>query len=400
MYISGPLIVVYLLLYGWTVACSALGVWLGLHGAHFAQWSAGLCAGFAALFGAVFLARLPLMDVFSGLNPRERFGVFLVCVAFFFMPRIFMLRPPWILSLVALNPMLVFMALKPHGWHRLLFNNNLILLAALAAYPMPEEMVWGILGFAGVLWVVTAIVDHFASTLETIRQGSGGMGGMILGLAFRQTFLAAALAAPLVVATLLWGPEAHSLPGAPSLPGVRQYYEHPGRGPEWTLWEAVKQAFVMGTLLTALFYSLKYLQRLRARHAAGAVPMEYEPATRGVEVAAAPEARRPPPAPLDAPREAIIAAYESFCTGMGILDRRRPAWQTAREYNATLSDLAARPGVLTRLSRVFENARYGLAPIGERDIQEFVEDIEALRLSAARSYAEKQAAKRQEPPGS
>lgn len=392
MFASGPLIALYFALYLWTAASSMLGVYCALDHP-LILIAAGSFGGFAVLFSFAFYFRLVLVDMFQDLSPKERFGVFLMYIAVFFAPYGIMRDPPLMLSFVSLNALLSLNCQVQRNWQRLLLNNCLIVFGALLVYRdrLSDAAVWGVLGFVGVMWVVTAILDHFAATLDRSSQNATGMGKALSGLLSRQVALVVAITTPLVVATLWWTPDVRLLQAEPGEEGADRPVRVARAPTESEFWELTKYAVVLIGIVGLSWVVLKFIQRrVKQVHIQGLGEGLDESATGSTVLAEAPERHKPRPTG-DPIRDRMIASFETFCESMRRLERERPFNQTAREYCRSLSDLSTDRRALDETTRLFEEARYSDCALSEKEAERFQERLSTLRLAGAKAYAEEQA---------
>ena len=397
MNLQSPMAIVYGLLYLWAIGSSSLALALAAPDmpdhSHLALWVGG-----AVFFFVLCALRPALIGFFYGLSPRESSLLVLLHVGAFVAPLIVISQPPFILCLIFLNVPLALMSHRPNQWRRLVLNSNLIILTVMLVYPHRLGL-WervAVLAAVAVLWVWTAVADHFATTLERAQESARGMGRTLVAMMARMTLMLTLAAAPLLTVTIALAPTPPMMAWTdrsglsdPDAQVERQLTQR-AVSPRPDIGRIIRDIALLVLMSVAGFFLIRHL-RMRLRGEGGRpliLAVDQEAVGGGVIAKDGPRRRAAPP--LEGDREAVVQGFESLCQSMETLRFPRKAGHTAREYLATLDDIRPGRGDVKTITRVFELARYGAGAMAAADLQDYRKSIEAIRLAGGQAFARRQ----------
>ncbi len=394
----------YCLLFLWAGGGTAIGVYCALTPPPM-EMVAAAAGAMAILMFCVYVMRLGLVSFVMDLSPRDKLFILLAHGLFFFAPLLISRQAPRILLFVSLNIPLVCMCHLPHQWHRLVFNNNLIIFGALLFYPLPLWAKGSLLLATAVLWIFFLTTDHFLTVLDETNQSETGMFGLLFRVAFSRLGRLLIWGTPIVGLTLLlgtfWGGLSMA-PGltAPSSSATEAVYKNSEfREPIRIDFQVAdimalfKSVLLLIALTIAAALVFQYLRRRLHQVLPEPLAMEIDPGAEGQTVAPPERPTKRSPRSLTPNQAAIISRFDELCRAFKHFGRGRLSFQTAREYAAMLLPFAPRPHTTEALTRIFEKARYGTEAVTERDVEDFSERVRELRDAGARAYAAEMAKK-------
>ncbi|MBN1518036.1 DUF4129 domain-containing protein [Candidatus Sumerlaeota bacterium] len=341
-----------------------------------------------ALFLLTYSARVTLIDLFRGMNYRERFGGFLVIVTFALAPLVISSRASLLLCLCSMHLPLLALLSGARSFARMYMNTLLILiLYGIEKYQHPYEMLQ-FYGLAGALLTLCFVMDFYTFRAESFGQ-------LERVRLWRAHLLAAGFysSALFIAGMIFWAqPEFNQgpVPGRtiverPTMQGIIEGSS--GRPlPQVTQKEMteilVYTLALMGTLM--LFIVVLYaMRRRRWRKMSQRRTHETIGETHGLLMARSKreERRRSRRAP-HSPREAMMRTYAKFCDWTAARYRARQTGETAREYNLqAASAIPALGADIDAVTLPFESAKYSAEEFGWDDAERYEQTLDDLLKS-------------------
>lgn len=353
-----------------------------------------LMLAYFLLITVVMLYRPLLLDLTASLQYRERFGIFLVHLAFFSFAMSVFKESNFILGLAFLNLPLIIFLLRPHNFCHFYLNNLIIFLLGLFYVSRVPIILIFLFDY---IVLLTFILDYFAFRIEKYR-------GIIKEFDLRT------LVKPLLVTLLLVIIVCSFLflltPRIPPrqmkfvefISSEEHRYPQPKPIDESKIAELAINVLIL-IIITFLFLALLNWLNKKLRRYGQQKPVLKTPATISHFKKMIKDAfSKAYHIRLDNPRSAVIYYYNLFCEELGRLGLGRAKYVTPKEYETQLRQKSKRVDNegLCYLTETFEIAKYSPANVSDKMAQRFQKLVFSVLNVIKREIEEKEEAKNEE----